>query len=356
MKNSQVNDWSGLANTLKRNGTKHLDLRKMLIAGDTEHTWQQFASNIGKVVNLESIDLCRCSANVVIGLFESNPGLRVLNAVSIKGEHLDMSNLYKLTQLRELRLRSLTTLTVSNIKSLEGLVHLTHLSLTTANLSETDSLHVISKLINLETLELGECQKLNTLFAMSLKYLQRLEKLRLEKGTDHCCTFDILDAIATLPKLTQLEMVNFDIKPDFDMHLRRCKNIKRLLIIPTYISQSATTNNVVLNAILNMADHLEHLTWVVTLELLRVTELYVDQCDVSPRERRQVEDKIPVLKPVPGLAEEDQQNDVNSDVPQVEILSLLKVENILSKLLPNLRYSILKVPYAATWRQTILDA
>ncbi|KAG4075136.1 hypothetical protein HA402_006153 [Bradysia odoriphaga] len=355
MKNSQVNDWSGLANTLQRNQTKHLDLRKMLVASDTEQTWQQFASNIGKVANLETIDLCRCSASVVIGLFESNPSLRVLNAVAIKTDSLDLDNLNRLSELRELRLRSLNTMTLSNLKSLEGLAQLTHLSLTSATLSETDSLNVIGKLVNLESLELGECPKLSGSFAESLKCLQKLEKLRLEKGTDHCCTFDILDALATLPKLTQLELVNFDIKPHFDDHLSKCRTIKRLLIIPTYISQSATTNNVILSGILCLKEHLEQLTWVVTLELLRVTELYVDQCDVSPRDRRQAEDKIPVLKPVPGLSEEDQQNESNSDVPQVEILSLSKVENILSQHLPTLRYSILKVPYSATWRQTMSD-
>lgn len=355
MKNSQVNDWSGLANTLQRNETKHLDLRKMLVASDTEQMWQQFASNIGKVTNLETIDLCRCSASVVVGLFESNPSLRVLNAVAIKTDHLDLDNLSRLTELRELRLRSLNTMTLSNVRSLEGLTQLTHLSLTSATLSETDSLTVIGRLENLESLELGECQKLGGSFAESLKCLRKLEKLRLERGTDHCCTFDILDALATLPNLTQLELVNFDIKPHFDEHLRKCRTIKRLLIIPTYISQSATTNNVILSGILFLEEHLEQLTWVVTLELLRVTELYVDQCDVSPRDRRQVEDKIPVLKPVPGLSEEDQQNESNVDVPQVEILSLSKVENILSKHLPSLRYSILKVPYSATWRQTMLE-
>lgn len=354
MKNSQVNDWPGLANTLKRNGTKHLDLRKMLIASDSEQTWQKFSSNIGKV-NLETIDLCRCAANVVAGLFESNPGLRVLNAVAIKGEHLDVNRIYKLNQLRELRLRSLSTMTLNNFRSMEGLVHLTHLSLTSVNLSETENLHFIGKLVNLESMELGECRKLSIPFAASLVRLHKLEKIRLERGTDDCCTLEILDSLATLPKLTQLELVNFDIKPDFDHHLRRCRNIRRFLIIPTYISQSATTNNVILNGIIYLADHLEQLTWVVTLELLRVTELYVDQCDQSTRERRQCEDKIPVLKPVPGLSEEDQQNEQNRDVPQVEILSLKKVENILSKHLPKLRYSILKVPFAATWRQTMLE-
>lgn len=36
MKNSQVKDWEGFAATLKRTGTKHLDLRKILISEKTD--------------------------------------------------------------------------------------------------------------------------------------------------------------------------------------------------------------------------------------------------------------------------------------------------------------------------------
>lgn len=55
-----------------------------------------------------------------------------------------------------------------------------------------------------------------------------------------------------MKKLDQLELVNFDVKPGFDMALGACKNIKKLMIIPTYISQSATTNNMVLAGVLRL--------------------------------------------------------------------------------------------------------
>lgn len=82
----------------------------------------------------------------------------------------------------------------------------------------------------------------------------------------------------TMPHLEQLELVNFDIKMGFDKALGACTNIKKLLIIPTYISQSATTNHMVLGGVLRLQPYLTHFVWGVTLELLRVTELFVDQC------------------------------------------------------------------------------
>lgn len=36
MKNSQVKDWEGFSATLKRTGTKHLDLRKILVNAKTD--------------------------------------------------------------------------------------------------------------------------------------------------------------------------------------------------------------------------------------------------------------------------------------------------------------------------------
>ncbi|CAG9792903.1 unnamed protein product [Diatraea saccharalis] len=40
--------------------------------------------------------------------------------------------------------------------------------------------------------------------------------------------------------------------------------------------------------------------WGVTIELLRVTELFIDQCEQSADKRRDIGECIPVLKPVPG--------------------------------------------------------
>lgn len=361
MKNSQVNDWIGFVNTLKRNGTKHLDLRKMLIAGNGDQTWQNVSDNIGQLTDLECIDLCRCSAVVVENLLISNPRLLIINAVSIKDENLKIINLSERNQLVELRLKSLNTLSIDSLSPLRHLINLKHLSLTSIKELGKKEIEVIGNLECLETLELGECSEFSNDFSIDvLSNLHNLERLRLEKGQDQCCLFDILDTIAKMPKLQQLELVNFDIKTGFDIHLPKCKNLKRLLIIPTYISQSATTNHMVLKGILELANSLEQLTWVVTLELLRVTELYVDQYNCKRKEQKLTEDKIPVLKPIPGISDEEWRGRTTpqktiSDAPQVEIIPLCTIESFLAAKLPNTKCSILKVPYLATWRQNMTD-
>ena len=98
---------------------------------------------------------------------------------------------------------------------------------------------VLGSLKNLESLELGECCDFPEEFGPeTLSRLKKLERLRLEKGQGkNCPTFSILEGISTLPKLTHLELVNFDVKPGFDKALAQCKNIRRLLIIPTYVTQ-----------------------------------------------------------------------------------------------------------------------
>lgn len=364
MKNSQVNDWSGLVSTLKRNGTKHLDLRKMVLpSGSTaDEAWLQFSQNIGRHGDLEAIDLCRLPARVVERLFESNTELRVLNAVSIKDEQVHLVGADRMHQLRELRLKSLNSMHIDSLQTLPALRDtLQHLALTSIKQLGTRGISFIGELTQLESLELGECSELTAGFSADvLLKLQRLQRLRLEKGQDKCCTFEIIDAVAKLPQLVQLELVNFDIKPDFDTHLKGCRNVKRLLVIPTYISQSATTNHMILNALLGMAGNLEQLTWGVTLELLRVTELYVDQCKDKRRDRKLSEDKIPVLKPVPGMTgaldgAAGGAPKSTTDVPQVEILPLEKVEKILAQHMPATNLAIIKLPFHATWRQSITD-
>jgi len=101
---------------------------------------------------------------------------------------------------------------------------------------------VLGHLKNLESLELGECCDFPPEFGPeSLSQLRKLERLRLEKGQGKDCpTFSILAGIAALPELTHLELVNFDVKPGFDKALAQCTNIRRLLIIPTYVTQVGT--------------------------------------------------------------------------------------------------------------------
>lgn len=60
MKNSQVHSFEGLANSLKKHGTVHLDLRKMLLpTNGGDDIWPEFSKAIEKVQTLRRIELCR---------------------------------------------------------------------------------------------------------------------------------------------------------------------------------------------------------------------------------------------------------------------------------------------------------
>ncbi|CAO1435874.1 unnamed protein product [Diamesa serratosioi] len=378
MKNSHVNDWEGFARTLKRNDTKHLDLRKVLM-GNQDEAWREFSENIGLIDQLEVIDLCRCQSIIVEHLFLSNINLKVINAVSVKDDKIDLSGLRDREQLlEELRLRSvhqngIKIINESEIFDVSPFNNLRHLSLTTVQ-----NLHIIidngqlSELKMLESLELGFCDKLNDKkFAENLLGLTKLQRLRIEKGSLIFNINVILETIASsLSSLVQLELINCDIKTDFDDVIGKCTKLKKILLIPTYVSQSAATNFMILKGVSQLIN-LDAFVWVVTNELLRVTELYIDQCDNkldkstkrSPDKNQNSaasplknSDCIPILKPVPGLDDDIDAGEKSgaADVPQqVEIVLLKVVENILTKKLAATKIKLLKIPFPHTWRQAM---
>lgn len=412
-------------------------------SGSGDDFWQEFSDNICTVTSLKTIDLCRCSRRVVERLFRTNLNLRVLNAVAINDTNLNLTGIYHLKNLVELRLRCTELCTLngceegtrtvdndpyevreekilkkSDLQSLSMLTNLRHLSLTSVKYWGTNNIEHLSKLQQLITLELGECGTFKKILPLNvLKKLHNLQRLRLENGQlGDCCTLTILDVIHTdLHKLQQLELINFDVPLGFEEKLKLCTNILKLLIIPTYISQSATTNHLVLSAVQKVSGTLKSFTWGVTVELLRVTALYVDQCkEAIKAERSQFVECIPVLKPVPGAQnikdmsydEEDSNGDkkskqkesgaknnnhvaaqqraheppidedgdvmmedmmnidpegqgdgeeANQDVPQIEILPLHRVESILAENLPYTKFTIVKVPYYMTCKQQLVE-
>ena len=62
----------------------------------------------------------------------------------------------------------------------------------------------------------------------------------MEKGPWNCSTNEMLFQMSKLKELIQLELINFDVRPGFDKALASCTNIKRLLLIPTYVTQVRT--------------------------------------------------------------------------------------------------------------------
>lgn len=370
MKNSHVNDWEGFVRTLQRNGTVHLDLRKVLM-GNQEEAWREFSEMIGRVDQLQGIDLCRCQSNVVENLFTSNPNLRVINALSLKDERLNLEGIRgRQSALQELRIRSAHAngLQLLNF-DFTPLLNLRHLSLTTV-----ENLHVwlndnaqLRELTALQSLEIGHCDQLkDDQFAENLQFLVNLQRLRIEKGSKDFNINKVLDVIASkLESLVQLELINCDVKNNFVESIRECRRVKRLLLIPTYVSQSAATNFMIMEGVMHLTT-LDTLHWVVTNELLRVTELYLDQSDNRPEKGKKSPDKlgsgasspvkakdcIPVLKPVPGK-EETEDEAAQMQQQQIEIVALKTVETILQKKLSNTVVKLLKISHQHTWRQVI---
>lgn len=355
MKNSQVSDWGGLMAALRRHGTRDLDLRKILIPSSLD--WNDFVTHIGRVPDLETLHLCRCPAEVVTALLETNTNLRSLNALSLIGRTLEFPAQCKLTALSELRLKSGSSISVGSLDALRNLPALRHLSLTSVKDLDAAKLEPLTTMAALESLELGECTNLNGNFARNiLLRMAKLKRLRLENGKEKCATFDILDAVEKLAGVRQLELVNFDIRQGFDGRIAACKQLKRVLLIPTYISQSATTNNLIMSTIARLGPHLQSFTWVVTQELIRVTDLYTDECHTDAQSKKPTEDKIPVIKPVPMMPDTQKTAAATESNPQlVEILPLARVDKLVQAAIPGLKLKIVKVPFSATWRQTISE-
>nr|CAD7587342.1 unnamed protein product [Timema genevievae] len=395
LKNSQVHDWEGCSAALSRHRTQHLDLRKMLVPQNTDSMWTEFCKAMAKVDSLERLDLCRCSASTVEQVCASCTQLKVLNAQAIRCQLMNFEPFQNLSCLEELRLKSVSGIRLKNpLDPICQLTTLRHLALTTFKDLGKQNPSSLGSLVNLESLELGECSDLPANFPEgTLAKLSKLRRLRLEKVQGgECPTFSYLQVIRTLPELVQLELVNFDVKPGFDEELALCTQLTKLLIIPTYVTQSATSNRMVMNGIGHLQERLTHFVWGVTHELLRVTELFVVQCEgksgrTGVKRTDKKENSIPVLKPVPGdpdsLADDraaassdneegggspdtsPRDEDLKSAIegmkpppgtpPQVEIVPLPKLQRILAAALPHTKIKILKIPYHATWRQYLTD-
>lgn len=166
MKNSQANNWAGLMAALRRHGTRHLDLRKILIAPTVD--WNDFITHIAQVPELETLHLCRCPSEVVTALLETNSNLHALNALSITGDTFTFPISSKMPKLIELRLKSGSTMKIENLKTLNQLTNLRQLSLTSIEQLDANHLEPVASLTALQVL---------LIFYYALLYIEQLLQL-----------------------------------------------------------------------------------------------------------------------------------------------------------------------------------
>ncbi|XP_025203765.1 uncharacterized protein LOC112600685 isoform X2 [Melanaphis sacchari] len=383
LKNSMVYDWERFVDSIDQQRTDTLDTRRMLIPvkiEEFENFWLNFAKAMKRAQKLKFIELYRCPTHVVEDIIYSLPQLEILNATSIKNPNvtkeakntndfmvLNLNYLGQMTKLTELRLKGLTGIKLTSLPSFGNLVNLNKFSLTSIKSFPNDicqSLDTITD--NIEFLEIGDCDCLPSDFALSLKRFVNLKSLRLE----NCCgkwesfAQDVFTVIRGLEKLTILELINIEFSNCVEDELEKCLGIKALLIIPAYVSQSATTNCHLIDCLKKLSKTLTHLVWGLTHELLRVTDLFITQYQQNQHSigynlelshTKETTNNIPILrtrKPRqrPGdepAPEKDKDKDKSDNV---DILSVPALEKLLDTMMPDAKTKVIKVPFSGTVR------
>ncbi|XP_050538345.1 uncharacterized protein LOC126903861 isoform X2 [Daktulosphaira vitifoliae] len=382
LKNSMVYDWEKFVNTIDNLGTISLDTRRMLIptkTDDFESFWLKFSASIKKAKKLRVIELYRCPTHVVEDAIYALPQLAVLNSTSIKNPHLikeaknsvefmalSLKYLGQMTNLTEIRLKGLSGIKLTTISSMENLVNLKTLSLTSIKQFPKDickSLDSVST--SLEFLEIGDCDCMPHDFATSLRKFINLRSLRLENCCGRWDTYaqSVFSAIRSLEKLNILELINIEFSNCVEDELEKCDGIRGLLIIPAYVSQSATTNCHLIDCLKKLSGTLTHLVWGLTHELLRVTDLFITQYQQNQHtigynlelsHTKETSNNIPILrtrkmrqKPGELILEKDKEKDKQDNV---DILSVPALETLLENMMIGAKTKVIKVPFSATTR------
>ncbi|VVC43512.1 Methyl-CpG DNA binding,F-box domain,Leucine-rich repeat domain, L domain-like,DNA-binding domain [Cinara cedri] len=383
LKNAMVCDWKKLIDFINMQKSISLDTRRMLMpskAQDFDLFWLNFSKAITNAINLEALELYRCPMSVVHDVMCSLRQLEKFNATSIKNPNVTkdakivnelmffnidyVSNLSKLTEFRIKGLTGIKLLSSPKL-SFSCLTNLKTLSLTSIKSFPKDictGLGTIST--SLEILEIGDCESLPDDFPMFLKKLTNLRSLRLE----NCCgrwekfAKEYFDAIRSLKKLKKLELINIEFSDCVEQQLEKCDGITALLIIPAYVSQSATTNCHLLDCLEKLSKTLTHVVWGLTHELLRVTDLFITQYQqnqhnlgysIDMSQTREPSNNIPILRSrKPKSQPEDLEiSEIDTDKSDnVDILSVPSLQGWLDSMMVNAKTKVIKIPFSATTR------
>ncbi len=84
LKNSRIYNWSLFSSHLRRAGTQHLDLRKMLFVTSTEETWVNLMTTASNLSEILRIELCKCPSEVLESIIQNCMRLQHIDAQSIR--------------------------------------------------------------------------------------------------------------------------------------------------------------------------------------------------------------------------------------------------------------------------------
>jgi len=330
LKNTRVYDWRGFGQFLNKTKSNQLDLRKLLFVKDRDATWAELINIAVGLVHLTKIQLPRLSGSILTELVTTCPKLEVVHA-PLTSAPIDLSQFSKMSHLRELKLKAgIGILKVENgTRDLDKLAGtLTHLSLLTLDGLAGSDFDVFGSLVNLESLELGDCSQAPDSLFDALSKLPKLERLRLEKGA----VGGMIAKLACLEKLLVLELIDFQVELGFQEGVKTLTQVKKLLLIPTYRDEVAAVNAEIVDGITKDMRHLTVFCLGVTNEWLEAMAAAVG----GGKKGAQEKDCFPIVRS--GKA---------------DLISLPALYRLMCREMPKTKVKVLKMSAQATCKQFI---
>uniref|UniRef100_A0A8D8PXS5 MBD domain-containing protein n=1 Tax=Cacopsylla melanoneura TaxID=428564 RepID=A0A8D8PXS5_9HEMI len=374
MKNSRVTDWSGCASSFHRHHAESLDMKKMILpssslAGSeatnggvdpTPLMWIRLPSHLKGVQTLKTLDLGKCSSCVFENLKENLTQLVSLSATLHKGQPVVLSHFNAMANLVKLKLKGYEikkgAQNIYGVDHLSRLSNLKHLALTSVGNLNSVTLDALTQSCpQLTALELGSCAKLTAKDGAKLTRLTSLQKLRLEilvTGASNA----FLTQVSKMPQLSHLELINVDVTEGFDDILGECTSLRTFIIIPTYVSQSAVTNFLLLSGIAKLQTTLRLVSWGLTVELLKVTDMFAAKWK-GPNQFKSDGTCVPVMSPIPScyLSADEQPPSSQEVKKEVDLFPISKLRKLLTLHMKTNGVSIFTVSYSNTLRHTMMD-
>ena len=213
--------------------------------------------------------------------------------------------------------------------SQESLLKLSLVSLDCINFKHLD---IIANFKNLEVLELGDCTPLqgSDLFSKLIPLSGHLKELRLERsiiGSD-------IGTLEHFDKLVSLELIDVELKAGFGQGLVKLWKISKLMLIPTYKDEVATTNSKIVNSVRRLTG--------LTFFVLGLTNEWLASMNVPMSED----------KPNSNNTKGGENFPINVN-GGMKMISLQKLFKALAGALPSAQVKILKMPASATTKQSI---
>lgn len=163
---------------------------------------------------------------------------RAIVGLNIESEEFDARRIGTQEALEEFRLKFKVPVLIKSFDELRHLICLRKLSLLNVTNVHHGDIEAITRLLTLETLELGPCSPFTVNRLCNwLEYWEKLKNLRLEAlmvDVEYSCCTPILDAVARCPIISAVSLINFTLGSNFAAVMASCVWLRKFLLVPLY--------------------------------------------------------------------------------------------------------------------------